>query len=247
MIRCLRRPVGKELVDAVVELVHNGESSVLLAPVFGGKHQILRSLRERLIAENTAPLIWFSVGGSPVAEDGTLALKACIDGVIESRVEEPVGLADAVEVTTRKPVVILADGIDRMGESRARRFLMQVRTRVAARKLIVVLAGERNFRDLLHGPNSEFNCANQFVLQGYDMEMFRERWRECWPPWPSAGPTRSALSSTSTAKPAATDTFCGCSCTESSTFGPGATARAGKWISISRWIRRSSIGTAPPS
>ena len=74
--------------------------------------------------------------------------------------------------------------VDSMPFHRARGFLEGVRTRIGRTgpfhgNLTVVLTGELDLRDLVYGPNSEFNCAHQFVIQGfaeYEFALFGARY-----------------------------------------------------------------------
>src|SRR5262249_16868400 len=63
--------------------------------------------------------------------------------------------------------------IDNLPFHRARQFLRDIRTRAEGRgprpgRLAAVLTGEVDLSELVYGPLSEFNCANQFVLTGFD-------------------------------------------------------------------------------
>ena len=67
--------------------------------------------------------------------------------------------------------------VDGMSHSLARLLLQAIRVRVTDRKIIALLSGETDLRELVHGSKSEFNCANQYVLQGFDLDAFREQAR----------------------------------------------------------------------
>ena len=74
-------------------------------------------------------------------------------------------------------LVLLASGVDELGPHLSLLFLQVVRSFVQASspKLTVVLTGEVNFQDLVHGPGSAFeNCAQQIFVQGYDKDEFAE-------------------------------------------------------------------------
>ncbi len=178
MIPFQRHPVGVKLIHRLASLVGNGESAVVLAPGFGGKRHLLREVCKILLRERGFPLISFSVKAGGALEGGVLPLSLNEGNGDESRTENPILLADRVHSSLRKPVILVGDGIDRFGDSYARDFLMQVRTRVQNLHLVVVLAGERDFRDLVHGPNSAFNCANQFFLHGFDRGTFGRYFQE---------------------------------------------------------------------
>src|SRR5205814_87916 len=75
---------------------------------------------------------------------------------------------------TGEAAVLLAANVDRLAPEAARNFLARIRVMVESRTVTAVLSGTLDFRDLVSGPHSEFNCANQFVLQGFDEETFTE-------------------------------------------------------------------------
>lgn len=73
-----------------------------------------------------------------------------------------------------QPVVLFATNVDAMADHIARNFLQEIRSLVTEGKLYVVLSGEDDFQDLVYGPNSIFNPAYQFVLQGFERPSFSE-------------------------------------------------------------------------
>jgi signal transduction histidine kinase len=175
MIHYGRRQISRALVDDLERLAISGESIVLLTPVYGSTRRLLDSIRERLQKTGSMPLIQFSVAPRGWQLDVKQRVHIYRNSLVDRIAGDPIAIADAFVKDTGKPVVIIGSGIDRMRESQARKFLKQIRTRVSSRTLVAILSGSKDFRDLVHGPNSEFNCARQFILQGYNKEIFRER------------------------------------------------------------------------
>jgi signal transduction histidine kinase len=161
-----RCTIGGSLFDELRESIGRGDSAVLLAPRYGGKRHVLRKLAASL--------------GLP--QPGGLFVRAIVAFPSNSGVELTPGetsganalisYVDRYYEASKKPFVLLVAGIEEMPHDEARTFLAQVRVRVSDRRLVAVLAGETNLRELVHGPNSEFNCATQYILQGLDVKEF---------------------------------------------------------------------------
>lgn len=195
------------------DLILRGESIILLGASYTGKRQVMNHLYADL-QENEHQSIVIALKlrhMRPITSDRKL--RELIERevqreAVQKGIELPSGAhcsdesffapMDGLMTEAGKPVTLLASNVDSLGHHLARRFLKGVRTRVEARRLIVVLSGEEDLRDLVHGPNSEFNCANQYVLQGFDedelgtyiskgaealnivFESPREAYRELW-------------------------------------------------------------------
>ena len=83
------------------------------------------------------------------------------------------GPIDALAAKVNKPVFLFAANVDALAHHLARRFLESVQARVTSKKLVVLLSGEDDLRDPISGPKADFNCTEQFVLQGYDKDEFK--------------------------------------------------------------------------
>jgi len=104
---------------------------------------------------------------------------ALVNAGVETAPQTPArtGLFHAIEEASghrQWPLILFASNVDGMTYQLAQLFLQGIRVQVEAGKLIAILSGERDFRDLVYGPTSQFTCANQFVIQGYDQDEFRK-------------------------------------------------------------------------
>jgi signal transduction histidine kinase len=174
------RRVGTDFIQECEEIVFSGGSVVLLGPRFGGKRFVQNRLVESLTRKTSVPVVSFSV---PDSDHGKAleTIRCRTSGGDERAGQLFVGdpFAAVTELSSRygQPVVLVGGNIDQLSQDLARDFLRRVRRDVEARKIVAVLSGELDFRDLVHGPHSEFNCAEQFVLQGFDRETFSEHFR----------------------------------------------------------------------
>jgi len=176
------RRIGPEFLAELSDTVAAGQSAVLLGPHYVGKRYVLAQLEKNCRKRPLAPIVKVFVPSAQrlttMAGLGALLRKAVQEADAASVMPEPPETdpfrpLDEFSARCGRPVVLLAANVDRMAHHVARRFLQEVRSRVEARNLIAVLTGEYDFRDLVHGPQSEFNCAHQFVLQGFEMTEYR--------------------------------------------------------------------------
>ncbi len=79
---------------------------------------------------------------------------------------------DALQQSAGKTIYLIAANVDAIAHHQARRLLQELQVRVKNQRLVVLLSGEENLCELVHGPNSEFDCTDQFVLQGFDLPEF---------------------------------------------------------------------------
>ncbi|NLF70312.1 MAG: GAF domain-containing sensor histidine kinase [Candidatus Anammoximicrobium sp.] len=171
--------VSDELLHRFVELLETGDSIVLLGPRCVGKKYVLARLVERLLERGSSPIGYvrfFEPGlesfddqnNATHAEANRLQLLAPdIDMVIDWLRRE----------TGKQAPILFAANVDALPQQRAQRLLREIRNRVkdsSAGKpcLRVILTGEADLTRLVYGPDSQFNCANQFVIQGFAPDVF---------------------------------------------------------------------------
>jgi signal transduction histidine kinase/PAS domain-containing protein len=164
-------------------MVLAGQSLVLLGSRYVGKRTLMRRLSDRLKTQLSEPIIELElpVAGATALEDQVeeKLRRALLDAGFEATppTQAPRSFFQAIEKMSQhrqKPLILFASNIDGLSFQLAQSFLQGIRVQVEAGTLIVILSGERDFRDLVYGPNSEFNCANQFVIQGYEQEEFNK-------------------------------------------------------------------------
>ncbi len=180
------RKISSSLINEIASIVCNGDSVTLLGPRYGGKGDLMKSLRQVIERETDSSVVWVDLARpQPVTTGATLSeiLLETVNAVPggESITKASTGgLFDPIDQLSEKlekPVIALFSYVDGIAHSLARSLLRAVRPRVMDGKLIAVLCGEMDLRHLVHGPNSEFNCAHQYVLQGYDLDEFSQRFR----------------------------------------------------------------------
>lgn len=175
------RRIDESLLDALCSNVANGESTVMLAPRFGGSRYTLYRLQSMLSARGVGSLVYLRL-----ARHDELNSEAAIRKLVTDAVERVAGaelsaatagpsLLEAVERLQRqlgKPLVLFVANVDYLPYHLSSRLLTEVRTLHEAHKVVAVLTGEDSFYDLVSGPNSDFACAHQLVLQGLGREEF---------------------------------------------------------------------------
>ncbi len=179
------RRVGDSLFHEIVEAVMNKRRShVLLGARNAGKRYIMHRLPERLRAAGATRVVSVDFHRLlPWQTEQELAhrLFECFTPMLGPAPScKTLGEGSLVQclkaATAVAPgLVLLASGVDELGPHLSLLFLQVARSFVqtANPALIVVLTGEVNFQDLVHGPGSAFeNCARQIVIQGYDEDEF---------------------------------------------------------------------------
>ena len=77
------------------------------------------------------------------------------------------------QASQERPLVLLMANLDQMAEALLAHFLHNLRSAVDAGYLVVGITGEGDLSGLVHGLNSPFACAHQYVLHYHDQESFR--------------------------------------------------------------------------
>ena len=181
LIPFVYRQVEESFFQELCEIVSRGESTVLLAPRFGGSRYALYRLHSLLKEREVEPLVYLRLTrnddpGSAAAVRHLVAAAVRQAGEPVERADPPNSLLGPVErlyEASGKPVVLFAANVDNLSYHLSNRLLEEVRTLDQAGKVVAVLTGEDTFYDLIFGPNSEFSCAHQFVLQGLSLEEFK--------------------------------------------------------------------------
>ena len=171
------------LLDQLQDLVRRGESVVLLGPRHIGKDYVLNELLGRLnkigyqnlsavLFRQAVPDDELRVQGPPLTWPSQVAILDPTPEAVFAWVD------DALARTTQR-VVLMASHIDSLPDHVIKDFLKQLRVRVQGSesepgRLAAVLVGEADLRQLVSGPTSEFNCTHEFVLQGFDEDLFGE-------------------------------------------------------------------------
>jgi signal transduction histidine kinase len=166
------RPVGQSLFQDLTLLLLQGLSVVLLGSRDTGKRYVLRQLAARLTQEREPPPFWLELAASPIETEEQLraAITAACGGT-ETGSHQSLTHALAQHKGQRRPL-LFASNVDSLPHPLARRLLKELQDLVKTEQLVVVLTGESDLTELVHGPDSQFNCAHQFVVQGFTEEEF---------------------------------------------------------------------------
>src|SRR5579862_2096945 len=177
----LYRRIGPLFHMELAELVSRGQSAVLLGLRLTGKRLLLKILAEKLLA--TPDLVVFQV---EFARQPALAELSAVKEVMEAVVhkaaptltlrkvadDELLGSVQQICDEHHYSVVLLVSNLDSIAHHVAQKFLREVRVLVENHRLTAVLTGEENLGLLVHGSDSEFNCAHQFIIQGFEEAEF---------------------------------------------------------------------------
>jgi hypothetical protein len=181
------RRIGSAFHRELADLVSSGQSAVLLSLRDLGKRFVLRKLSGNLALERTALVVEVEFPHDPPVFEASVVQKILTTSVLSAAPGcsfEPSpegGLLDAVKQLCdrqQRAVVMLASNVDSLAHHLAQLLLREARVLVEKHHLTAVFTGEENLRDLVYGPESEFNCAHQFVLQGFEKEAFMDYMRQ---------------------------------------------------------------------
>ena len=160
--------VGEPLFRQLAEWLRAGTSVTLLGQRGGGKRYAMRRVMRILKDPGDSG----TVAMLPIAE--TVSNADALGSLIAEAIgyERKTGaIFDAVDrhwFEHRQPITLLVPNLDALRHEIVQLFLQGLRVRVEDRQVIVLLGGDQNFREFVYGPNSEFNCTTQVMLQGFD-------------------------------------------------------------------------------
>lgn len=172
------KQVNQLLIEELADLVMKGQSITLFAPRYGGKRHVMKRVRVRLEELGQTNIVRLKLlGETPLLVEQELngkLLQAVKNAGIEvpDRIEDPFDAIEAYAKSAGKRVILLVSNIDAIAHNLTRRLLEHFRKLVQKERLTVVLSGESDFVELVHGPNSDFNCSENFFLQGHTEEDF---------------------------------------------------------------------------
>ena len=175
--RRIGQPFRKELAD----LVASGQSAVVLGLRDLGKRYSLRQLADDLARDRSALVLEVEFPHEPALLEAS-AVRSLVTQAIQRAAPDFTLQADTSDDLLftlrqlcdqqRRSVVLLASNVGSLAHHLAQLLLRETRVLVGGHRLTAVLTGEENLCDLVHGPESEFNCAHQFVVQGFDEPEF---------------------------------------------------------------------------
>lgn len=170
------------------EMLCAGESVVLLGPRYVGKRFVLSQIQEQLqgAGEHVCALRLLELELHNEQQFGATVLDELgreLAGLGWAAPTEPDKWSDSLRTfltATACHLHLLVSDVDALPDHLARRLLKSLRTMVAPLgyrrgTLSVLLTGSVGLSPLVHGVDSDFNCTNQFVIQGFDREAFADR------------------------------------------------------------------------
>jgi hypothetical protein len=168
------RQIGDAAFLEIAELIERGESTVILGPRGAGKRYLFALLRRRW-GRQQRPFHRVRFDGRDLICREEDAVDRLVGGCdlthCDARTFEQ--FDTLLREQRRENLLLMVSNVDGLSRDLARRFLATLRGLVQDRILTAIITGESNLVDLVHGPNSEFNCAHQFVVHARDRKHFR--------------------------------------------------------------------------
>jgi len=143
-----------------------------------GKGYVCRRLIEHLASEIRGRTICIDLafGGAITNEEEffqSLSHKLKQSGV-SCDLSQSDNLLEPLDALPVAQPVLFALNVDSLAHSVARKLLQEIRVRVEQGRLVAALTGEYDLQEMVHGPNSAFTAAGQYVLQGFNADEFGE-------------------------------------------------------------------------
>ena len=180
--------VDRDFAKSLADQLGMYQSVVLLGPRYVGKRFLVARVEELLAEEGTERVLSMRLLDKPWASESEFwqAAADAVSGALEDLPwvppSDPKRLLDALGTFLkihRCQVVGLFADVDGLPDHIARRLLKGIRTLATLSQdspghMAVLLTGSGGLAPLVHGPDSEFDCAVQYVIQGFERNMFDE-------------------------------------------------------------------------
>ena len=180
------RRVDVRFPEELATHLENHESVLLLGPRYVGKRHVLSRVRgvlkerklDRIVELHLMERNWLDK--SLAMEAVSRAVEGGLRGMDWQPTSDPRELLDTLrrflERTACHVVALIAD-VDALPDHLARRLLKGIRELSTLPPdcpghLSVLLTGSIGLTPLVHGADSEFDCTQQYVIQGFDREAF---------------------------------------------------------------------------
>jgi hypothetical protein len=178
--------IDKSLICELRDKIRAGTSIVLLGPRYGGKRYVADHLRLGMEKDPVGPVLSLRfLSDPPVANREQVRRVICSEtaragGNFEPKSPDGELLApiDALHSQLAKKIVLFAANVDAMAHHLARSFLADLQKRIHDHAVVAFLTAESDFGEITHGPGSEFNCAEYYVLQGFAEDEFGDFLRD---------------------------------------------------------------------
>ena len=164
------------MIGRLARDLRNLDSSVIVAPMQAGKTFLARRVREEIRDLVSIVHFEFAARAAITTESEVFAgLTESSEGVVPG--PDLASFFDSlrrIQAPGGRPIVLIISHLDALSRDLARRFLVEIRASVNDPDvgMAALITAESHVFDLLLGPHSEFNCAYEYMLQGFDLELF---------------------------------------------------------------------------
>ena len=158
--------VTDELIARLANMVAKGQSAVLLGARYSGKRYLLLQLANLLHGQGIQVIsITDLLHGIKTESQFRQALRDALGSLASTLpvtldapllADDTPLLADIDTLFTQhsETLTLMVANVDSIAHHIARRLLREVQARVKDKRLVVVMSGERDFSELVHGPDS---------------------------------------------------------------------------------------------
>jgi Histidine kinase-, DNA gyrase B-, and HSP90-like ATPase/GAF domain len=169
--------ISRKLIRRVTTVLQQGRSAVLLGPPRCGKGYVRRKVLQQMELDGYGQPIRVDFLTPSIVSSSQSARQILIRAMLEAGYQPDLSgegtLAPLANLESAP--ILVASNLDALAHHVARQFLAELRTLVLDKKVVALVSGEYEINALLYGPNSEFNVAEQFVIQSYDLECFADQ------------------------------------------------------------------------
>ncbi len=177
--------IGREDAARFAEILRSGENVVFLGPRYVGKSYLAWEIGSRLRSDGEAHVLHVRLAERSGPDHSTLspAMDFVASHLSQFGWRPPANPADLLaslrDFLERTPchLFALVTGVDYLPDHQARQLLKAARILTSLPpslpgRLTILLTGSVDLAPLVYGADSEFSCAHQYVVQGYDEETF---------------------------------------------------------------------------
>ncbi|MFN7919470.1 MAG: hypothetical protein U0Q16_05195 [Bryobacteraceae bacterium] len=170
-----RVKISQSLLESIATQIVKGESVAVIAPRHGGKSYVTKHVLSKLKACGLSPQHCSFYRSEVIDTEkdvvGFLAKQVTDSGPAATIGEFFEGLHRQSIESGKRAVLSLAH-VDSLHADLAATVLRQIRAEVNAGTIVALITAESHIFDLVTGPDSCFNAAHEYLLQGFDRDCF---------------------------------------------------------------------------